>query len=227
MAQNSPNCDQVAGGIRQSIAAEEGKSKYFFRRRVPRLRGIKRNWVRPSDPDCYGVMLQKEGFISTSLLGSVATDELKTDCQQLEEHLLPSFWKVDQMARFYQNRYYLYQWVFILSAFITTALAATNVLSHDSRIGVSGDVLNAVLGVLTALTSGAATAVAFLNANESPHRRWFTARTQAESLRSLYFTFLARQKPFDSAEAIDRVQSLRVKVLDVLRETDNEGGGGE
>jgi uncharacterized membrane protein YccC len=75
-----------------------------------------------------------------------------------------------------------------------------------------------LLGLLTALISGIAAAVSFLDANQTPQKRWFRARAQAESLRSLYFLFLARARPFDAPTSRERVHRMRHKVIDVLRE---------
>jgi hypothetical protein len=74
-----------------------------------------------------------------------------------------------------------------------------------------------LLGMATAVISGVAAAVSFLDANETPQKRWFKARSQAEALRSIYFLFLARQKPYDTLNTGERVQIMRMRVLEVLR----------
>ena len=129
--------------------------------------------------------------------------------RELEQHLLQYFWRMNQQAQFYQNRYYQYQWAFILSAFLTTALAAVNVFLYaqgwDDKSIVDRIQPTEVLGLLTAIISGIATAVSFFDANQTPQKRWFKARAKTESLRSMYFLFLARSKPFDSANTRERV----------------------
>jgi len=113
----------------------EKKSLWFFIRRAP-FRTIEREWKRPTD-DQYNNDLMAEGFISPALVEHPLSDELKTDLRELDEHLLPHFWQANQRARFFQNRYYQYQWAFILAAFFTTALAAVNVFFHAQ--GWSGE----------------------------------------------------------------------------------------
>lgn len=210
----------------QTTQAEE-KSKLFFLRRRPR-RNIDREWTPPS-PEQYEKDMLDEGFITEKLLQRPLSDELKVDLRELNQHLLPHFWRMNQRAKFYQNRYYQYQWAFILSAFFTTAFAAVNVFVYAQGwngkfdMGIGRLRWTELLGLATAIISGVAAAVSFLDANETPQKRWFKARAQAEALRSTYFLFLARQTPFDRLNAGDRVQIMRTKVLEVLRGTRSTG----
>ncbi len=202
---------------------EEERPQWFFIRRVP-SRHIGREWTRPPN-DQYTRDLIAEGFVAPALVNEPLSAELAADIRELDQHLLPHFWRMNQQARFFQNRYYQYQWAFILAAFLTTALAAVNVFLYaQGWTGQAGTIVGTlqwteVLGFLTALVSGIAAAVSFLDANQTPQKRWYKARVQAEILRSTYFLFLARQAPFDSPSDRERVQRLRRKVIEVLRET--------
>jgi hypothetical protein len=212
--------DQIVRSLRSLVRYEEQKSKFFFIRRMPALR-LPREWVRPPENDYQRQVLQ-EGFVTSEQLDKIDSAELTEDVRELEQHLLPHFWRVNQQAKYYQNRYYQYQWAFILAAFFTTAFAAVNVYFYaqgwDTRAFLDGIRPTEALGLLTALISGIATAVSFLDANQTPQKRWFKARAQAESLRSLYFLFLARARPFDAPTSRERVHRMRQKVIDVLRE---------
>lgn len=204
------------------VNREERRSKFFFIRRRP-ARGVPREWVRPPEEE-YKRLLIQEGYIADTLLHKAMSADLDADVRELEENLLPYFWRANQLAKFYQNRYYQYQWAFILSAFFTTAFAAVNVylytpMGWSNKTIVGGVQLTEILGLLTAVISGIAAAVSFLDANQTPQRRWFKARSQAENLRSLYFLYLARAKPFDIVDDRERVHRMRQKVIDVLRET--------
>ena len=204
---------------------EQERSKWFFIRRAP-FRPVPREWERPPDEE-YQRLLMEEGFIAPALVTHPLSAELQEDLRELDQHLLPHFWRMNQRARFFQNRYYQYRWTFILSALLTTALAAFNVFFYAqgwSGENSAGTLVGPVqwteiLGFLTAVVSGVAAGVSFLDANQTPQKRWFKARVQAEILRSLYFLYLARQKPFDTPSARERVQRMRSKVIDVLRET--------
>ena len=218
-----PNPPSTPSSLIAPISYEDRRTKWFFMRRVPRW-GLSREWTRPPDEQ-YEQNLIEEGFIAPSLLGDSMSAELAADIRELDQHLLPHFWRMNQQARFFQNRYYQYQWAFILSAFLTTALAAVNVFLYaQGWTGHRGTIVGTLqwtelLGFLTAVISGIAAAVSFLDANQTPQKRWYKARVQAETLRSMYFLFLARQAPFDSPNQRERVQRMREKVIEVLRET--------
>lgn len=205
-----------------TVSKPRPKSKYFFIRRRPRLRDLPREWTRP-DEAAYAQLVANEGFIAPAQAQATNSKELMEDVRELEEYLMPQFWRMDQLAKYYQNRHYLYQWTFIITAFLTTALSALTVYVHTTGDPeVAGITLTSALGALTALVSGVSSAIAFLNANQSPQQRWFKARAQAESLRSLYFVYLARQGPFNVASGRERVQQLDRAVLDVLRDKEKE-----
>lgn len=219
----SPDSPPLPVGLIAPSDVEDRRSKWFFMRRVPAW-GFSREWTRPPDEQ-YEQKLIEEGFIAPSLLGDSMSAELDADIRELDQHLLPHFWRMNQQARFFQNRHYQYQWAFILSAFLTTALAAVNVFLYaQGWTGHRGTIVGTLqwtelLGFLTAVVSGIAAAVSFLDANQIPQKRWYKARVQAETLRSMYFLFLARQAPFDSPNQRERVQRMREKVIEVLRET--------
>ncbi len=221
----SPPKDEIDQRVTQTmemqVKQEEKQSKYFFIRRVP-FRSVDREWTRPPESQ-YQKGLLEQGFITPELLKGKASPELEADLRELEQHLLPYFWRMNQEAKYYQNRYYQYQWIFILAAFFTTAFAAISVLIYawggDAKTILGMIKWTELLGFMTAVLSGLAAMVSFLDANQTPQDRWFKARTKAETLRSMYFLFLARQNPFNLPNARNRVQELRQKVIDVLAGT--------
>jgi hypothetical protein len=201
-------------------ADKRERSKFFFLRRRPR-RNVPRNWVRPPEQE-YQNRLAAEGFITEQLaqqtLGQPISDEMRVDLRELDQHLLPHFWRLDQQAKYSQNLHFQFQWTFIISAFLTTALAAASVFIYAQDWQGTTGVVPGAFGLGTAIISAIAAAVSFLDANQTPQRRWFQTRAQAESLRSLYFLFIARQPPFDIASTRDRVEMMRQRVIDVLTE---------
>lgn len=219
----SPDATPITVGLIAPPDVEDRRPKWFFLRRVPRRR-LPREWTRPPD-DQYERELIEEGFIAPALVDDGMSEELAADIRELDQHLLPHFWRMNQQAKFYQNRFYQYQWAFILSAFLTTALAAVNVFLYaQGWTGRQGTIVGTlqwteVLGFLTAVVSGIAASVSFLDANQTPQKRWYKARVQAEMLRSMYFLFLARQAPFNVPSQRERVQRMREKVIEILRET--------
>lgn len=94
---------------------------FFFRRR-PVLRGISMDWTTP-DGDDFQKMLEDDGFVSNAVWEQHDIQQhpiIAQDLRDLEQHLLPTFYEFSQKAKYFQNRYYLYQWVFIWGAFLTT-----------------------------------------------------------------------------------------------------------
>jgi hypothetical protein len=188
----------------------------FFIKRVPKISGVELYWKRPSNETDYQRLLDQEGFISppfwkqNDLLGQPV---IKQDLSDLEEHLLPAFWEINQRAKYYQNSFYYYQWVFMLGAFFTTVLGAATTLAYT----LGGDAeryLTVGLGLMTMIISGALGAFATLNEQMSPQKRWANNRRLAEELRTTYFKYLAHLSPFDTP---DRVQEMRRAVLQVRR----------
>ena len=184
-------------------------------RRRPRW-NLQRDWVRPPEEE-YKRQLAAEGFISEEFaqraLGQAISVDLHTELRELDQHLLAHFWRLDQQAKYYQNRHFQFQWTFIISAFLTTALAAASVFVYAQNWQGTSGAIPAAFGLATAIVSGVAAAVSFLDANQTPQRRWFRARAQAESLRSLYFLFIARQprstRPRRGSRATDAPESRR------------------
>ncbi len=195
---------------------QPARSKYFFLRRYPRL-SVSRIWVRPPDAE-YQKMLKNEGLISADMVDTEGSKALRDDLAELEQHLLPHMWRLNQEALFYQNHYYLYQWTFIITTFLTTALASITVFAYNSNADVWLGLfhLTDFLGVLTAIASALAAGVSYLGANETPQQKWFNARIKTENLRSTYFLFLARQTPFAIDNTAERVRQLQLKTLEVL-----------
>lgn len=207
-----------------AASASRQQPKYFFLNRRPKLRGVPREAVPDSSTAGYQKRLADEGFIALNDWPQ-ATQALREDVRELEQYLMPSFWRMDQLARYYQNRHYLYQWIFILSAFLTTAFSAISVFLNGTTQDVSLGLfdLTDLLAGLTVAVSGIAAMVSFLNANQAPQQNWFKARAKAESLRSLYFTFMARRPPFAADTGRERSRFLGQAVLDILSDKKQEG----
>src|SRR5262249_39100682 len=107
-------------------------SNLFFFRRRPHLRSVSPDWDRPADDDAYQKMIESEGFVSVKFWKqddiskhAVITHDLK----DLEQYLLPTYFQFSQKSKFFQNQFYLYQWVFVWGAFLTTVFGTLSTLS--------------------------------------------------------------------------------------------------
>lgn len=192
----------------------------FFIRRLPKPH-VSQEWQRPRTQEAFQDLLEYEGFISmrhwkANDLTQMAT--LKQDLEDLEEHLVPAFFEFNQKALHYQNRYILYQWVFMFGAFITTLLGALTTYAYT--LSDDGGMAANVFGIMTAIVSGTSAYFNFVSDQGSPQRRWAKARRLAEELRMNYYRYLAHLEPFDKD---DRVQQMRRMVIDIRRKEFQNG----
>ncbi|MFP4324346.1 MAG: DUF4231 domain-containing protein [Anaerolineales bacterium] len=193
---------------------------FFFKRR-PKLH-IPLEFDHILDTEAYHQALDYEGFVSTHHWKAHDLEKYPTvyqDIRDLEEHLLPAFFEFNQKALHFQNRFYLYQWVFMAGAFLTTFSGALTTYFYTLD-GSMQDTLTTFMGFVTAGISGLTAAVTVLNDQSSPQRRWAKSRRLAEELRMTYYRYLAHLPPFDRS---NRNQELRSHVVGVRRKENQDG----
>lgn len=193
----------------------------FFIRRVPKTHIPLFPTLPPKEEKpAYVKLLDESGFITPEMwqeedLGHYPI--LAQDLGDLEEHLLPTFFEFDQKARHYQNRFYLYQWIFIWGAFLTTL---AGVLTTYSYIMVQGGGLAApFFGVLTALISAMTAYFNILADQGAPQNRWTKSRRLAEELRMTYYKYLAHLPPFDTERRLPVMREMVIQIRQ--KERDN------
>lgn len=200
-----------------------GLDDLTFLKKRPRF-NYPKEW--PPDPDMnYEQELHWQGFISREFTPDVEKYPIiEQDLRDLEEYLLPIFWDFNQKAKYYQNNFYLYQWVFIFGAFFTTFLAVMTTYYGSFGNGnawvlffgpFSGNSLVTVFSILTALVSFVTSYYTLLSNYGEPRKRWANYRRRTEELRMIYFKFISRIEPFNTAS---RVDELRRVVLDIRRQ---------
>ncbi len=178
----------------------------------------------------YQQELHWQGFISPNFVPDVVEYPIiSQDIKDLEEYLMPIFWDFNQKAKYYQNSYYLFQWVFIFGAFFTTVLAVmttyygsfgNNSVRFLFVFSPSGETLVTAFSIATAVVSFVTTYYTLLSNYGEPRKRWSSYRRLTEELRMLYFKFISRIEPFNQA---DRVDQLRREVLDIRRQEQENG----
>jgi hypothetical protein len=204
----------------------------FFVKRRPKLHKPM-YWEKPQDEDVYQDMLHQEGFLSVKHWTKHNLSRypmIQQDLKDLEQHLLPVFWTFNQKSIHFQNRYFLYQWVFILGAFLTTFLGILTTYSFtlpESAITVGevsltlpdGSAWTLVFTVATTFIAALTTFLGLISDQSKPQTRYARYRRLTEEVRMLYFQFLAHAPPYHE---IDRVQKMREKILEIKRqEVDN------
>ncbi|MBZ0280474.1 MAG: DUF4231 domain-containing protein [Anaerolineae bacterium] len=190
----------------------------FFIKRRPIFRGLSIEWDRPADEDDYQKLIDREGFISHKYWHGGDLSKYPTitqDLKDLDQHLLPTFFEFSQKSKYFQNDFYLYQWIFALGAFFTTlfgTLAATVGIAGGNSAGRVLSYMTAIVGAVTAYYTT-------LSNRGEPQKRWGKTRRLAEELRMNYFKYLSHLPPYDQA---DRVQKLRETVIDIrVKEQEN------
>ncbi len=198
----------------------------FFVRRAPRLRGIPLEWTRPDDDDAYERMIHEHDFISIKHWSDEDLTQypiIANDLKDLKEYLLPTFFQFSQRSKYYQNRFYLYQWVFVIGAFMTTLLGAAATLFYippnaTSEV-ISGTNWQQILSYATAAVGAVTAFTTALSNRGEPQKRWGKNRRLSEELRMHYFTYLSHMPPYDTP---DRVQRLRENVINIrVKEQEN------
>lgn len=202
-------------------------NEIFFVKRRPRLRGIPLNWERPASEDDYQKMIRNEGFVSWKYWDGPEDISqhpiLIRDLKDLEQYLLPSFFEFSQKSKYYQNRFYLYQWVFVVGAFTTTVfgtIAALFTLPSGTQVVASvGPNWQQIASIATAIVGAFTAFVTTLSNRGDPQKRWGKTRRLTEELRFHYFTYLSHMEPYHNA---DRLQKLRRNVIDIrVKEQEN------
>ncbi len=173
-------------------------------------------------------MLYWEGFISKKYWQDATGEDIDTefplvaeDVRNLEEYLLPLFWDYNQKGAHYQNRFYFYQWIFIIGAFLTTILATFSAFYGErGQQAFFGWTYLGIFSVSTAIVSAITSYFTVVSNQGEPRKRWASYRRLAEELRMIYFKYLSRTEPFDKP---NRLLELR-KQVQAMREQEIERG---
>lgn len=199
----------------------------------PKIR-MDKTWTRPPEAR-YHQDLEDQGFIVPEFWTDDDINEYEMvmqDLSDLDEYLLPLFFDFNQKAKYYQNRFYLFQWVFLFGAFFTTILAVLTTyftaLAAQSADGtfrlfyttVEFHLLVTIFGYSTLFVSAITSYYTLLSNQGEPRKRWASYRRLTEELRMMYFKYVTRLQPFHT-EA--RVDELRRRVLDIRRREQENG----
>lgn len=130
------------------------------------------------------------------------------DFETLQQEVIPGFRELDNEALKCQNWYRWMYVILILGGALATTLAILQIAFPGiGAFGVAGAVVATILGAVTATLRG-----------YNFHKRYLDARLAAERLRSEYFLFLGRIKQYASDQ--DRVQKLKLRVLEIMKEAE-------
>jgi hypothetical protein len=184
------------------------------------------DWERPADEAAYQKMVSDEGFVSAQYWSDddiAAHPIVKQDLDDLDQYLLQSFFEFSQKSKYYQNQFYLYQWIFIWGAFLTTVLGTlasiTYVAASAQASATAPQTSQQFLSYMTAIVGAVTAFITALSNRGEPLKRWGKTRRLAEELRMNYFNYLSHLPPYDKP---DRVQKLREMVINIrVKEQEN------
>jgi hypothetical protein len=117
--------------------------------------------------------------------------EIRDDMQLLQDELFRFFTRRDRLASVNQNRYRLFQILYILLALFATILGSAQALAINSKLLP----WYAFAETAIALT---ATMLATISSFEPPFPKWVQSRRIAEFLRQEYFRYMMRAEPYDN-----------------------------
>jgi hypothetical protein len=198
---------------------------FFFKRR-PR-RNLVSEWQPPATDEAFERLIDDDGFVSAlrwqEQYGEDITQHpiIAQDLADLKQHLLPTFFQLNTKAKYYQNQFYMYQWIFVWGAFLTTLLGTLSAFTANSQVAATED-LSRVFSLATAIVGAFTAYVTQLSNRGRPQERWAKTRTLTEEVRTQYFKYLSHLAPYDKP---DRVQKLRENMVEVrVKEQENQGG---
>jgi hypothetical protein len=182
------------------------------------------DWERPASDDAYQKLLDEEGFVSNKYWKDDDINQhriIAQDLADLEQYLLPSFFEFSQKSKYYQNQFYLYQWIFVWGAFLTTVLGALASIYYvtDPNQEAGRAAIQQFFSYATAIVGAVTAFITALSNRGEPLKRWGKTRRLAEELRMTYFNYLSHIAPYDK---VDRVQKLREAIINIrVKEQEN------
>jgi hypothetical protein len=107
-----------------------GWKDYFFWKRWPWRKeyNVKSSeWIQPYDEE-YLKLIKEENF----LVPEDVPASLHDDIDLINSEFLPVYFRLNKEATFHQNRYFIYQWLLVLAAFVTAIVAALAIVASPS-----------------------------------------------------------------------------------------------
>lgn len=141
-----------------------------------------------------------------------AVKRLENDLDFLEHELLRLFRERDHNASQQQNRYRLYQILYMSLATLASLVGSLQALS----LAQNPD-LTAIFAFLETVIAAFVTFLATISGREPPLPQWLLNRRRAEYLRREYFRFLINLPPYDEVEGLYRRRMLSERAADIYR----------
>ncbi|MBZ0293446.1 MAG: DUF4231 domain-containing protein [Anaerolineae bacterium] len=141
-----------------------------------------------------------------------AIEKIQADLDFLDHELLRLFRERDHQAKYDQNRYRLYQILFMLLAAIATIIGSIQALLMNGQAD-----LVPFFSLIETMIALGTTYLATISGREAPLPSWLNNRRRAESLRREYFRYLVNLPPYDVVEGYERRQLLSTRTANINR----------
>ena len=173
---------------------------YF--RRVPPL---DENFTLIKDADL-------QALFDRDKIDPAVAEQVRADLKFLDHELLRLFRNRDHNAKLHQNRYRLYQILYIMLAALAGMLGAFQAVAIKDNPGwvplfAFGETIIASIVTFLATLSG----------REASFPLWLNNRRSAELMRREFFRFLAHLPPYDRLDGFQRRVTLSQRAADINR----------
>jgi hypothetical protein len=137
---------------------------------------------------------------------------IKEDIGFLDHELLRLFRERDYNAKYQQNRYRMYQLMYMVLAAVATVIGS--IIALELRSNPGSVPWWAFAETCVALVT---TYLASVSGREPPLSLWLENRRRAEALRREYFRFLMNLEPYEGLEAYERRRQLALRAANINR----------
>lgn len=173
---------------------------YF--RRVPPL---DENFTLIKDADL-------QALFERDKIDPAVAEQIRADLKFLDHELLRLFRNRDHNAKLHQNRYRLYQILYIILAAAAGTLGALQAVVINSNPG-----LVPWIAFVETIIAAIVTFLATLSGRESSFPLWLNNRRSAELMRREFFRFLVHLPPYDKLDGYQRRVTLSQRAADINR----------
>lgn len=173
----------------------------------------------PQQPDRNYQLISAEKLkeVFDSMNASVETRaRIQADLQHMDYNLLRLFKDRDYEAKYHQNRYRLYQIMYIV-----LALSATIIASLQAMFQANDHNVATVLAGLAGFVALAASAIAYIGDRRPSFMLWMEERRSAEHLRREYYRYLLNLPPYTTLSPIERKLKLASRAAQISGGTYN------
>ncbi len=168
----------------------------------------------PAPPENFQLIdaAKLEAFFKEQGIGTQTAQRIRDDINHMDHELLRLFRERDYEAAYHQNRYRMFQLLYIMLATLATLIGAFLALMLNANPNMVP-----ILGFAETLVALSTTYLATVSGREPPLPLWMENRRKAEFLRREYFRYLMDLEPYTELEGFEREQRLSLRAARINR----------